>query len=289
MPAQTFEKRKSAYDKNAESLEYLFYLDVVDDQDIIEDYFIPNGRFEIIIDLADPVEIKSSTGKFIRRPQVSVVGHCDKSVHLRCVGPHFECIGAMIAPGKISTLFGKLPGIGHRRVLDLDDIIDNCSHELVTALHSVSSPIEKLQILDDFLQIHGTKKSMQPAFLDHALQVITQTNGKITVAELSKRVNCSSRHLRRTFIQHFGIGPKIFSSIIRLHDTVGRLVASEDSVADIISDGGYFDRAHFYKEFIRIVGMKPGDYFRHRRILSRNFFSESRLNKGTNSVSIVRM
>ena len=289
MPAQTFEKRKSAYDKNAESLEYLFYLDVVEDQDIIEDFFIPNGRFEIIIDLADPVDVKSTTGIFIRRPQVSVVGHCNKSVHLCCIGPHFECVGAMIAPGKISTLFGKLPGIEHGRVLDLNDIIDNRSYDLVTALRSVSSPHKKLQILDDFLHVHGNRKSVQPAFLDHALQVITQTNGKITVAELSKRVNCSSRHLRRTFIQHFGIGPKIFSSIIRLHDTVGRLVASEDSVADIISDGGYFDRAHFYKEFIRIVGMKPGDYFRHRRVLSRNFFSESRLNKGANSVSVIRI
>ena len=285
MPAQTFEKRTSAYDTNSASLDYLFYLDVKEHNDIIEDYFIPNGRYELIVDLGDPVEIMSSVGKFIRRPTVSLVGHSDKSVHIRCTGSHFKCVGAMIAPGKLSSLFGDKLQLQHGSIIDLGDMIRANAIDLVNALHIAPSPQRKIQILDDFINSVTNDNRAHPAFLDRALQIITQTHGKITVADLSRRVNCSSRHLRRTFIQHFGIGPKIFSSIIRLHDTVGRLVRSEDAVADIISDGGYFDRAHFYKEFIRIVGMKPGTYFKHQRMLSRNFFSEVHSIKQNRSIT----
>ena len=48
-----------------------------------------------------------------------------------------------------------------------------------------------------------------------------------------------------------------------MHEAVARLQAGEaDSLAQLALDLGYYDQAHFIKEFTALVGKPPGEYRR---------------------------
>lgn len=47
----------------------------------------------------------------------------------------------------------------------------------------------------------------------------------------------------------------------RLHEAARRIAESPDqSWADVAADLGYFDQAHFTREFTRVIGQPPGAY-----------------------------
>ncbi len=272
MQSTTFKKFETQFHQNLGVVDYLFYLEVVDHHEQITDCFLPNGRFELIADLGDQVSYFGKSAEWQIRPKVSVLGHHTHSVRLSCAGPKFQCVGAVFSLGKMAALIPDPAKRQYGSPTRLDNYFDNATNTLIHELQLAQQVHQKIHVLDRFIHRHVTVDHKQPAFLDHSLQLIDQHKGRISVADISKRVHCSTRHLRRSFIQHFGISPKALSSIIRLNYAVAQMINSNVAMSDIISDHGYFDRAHFYKEFTRIAGMPPSVYFNHARKLSRHFF-----------------
>lgn len=82
-----------------------------------------------------------------------------------------------------------------------------------------------------------------------------------SVAELAEQVGLSERSLERVSNAYIGVGPKWLLMRRRVHRAVERLNASEyESLSDLAHDLGWFDDAHFSREFKRIVGQTPRVY-----------------------------
>ena len=273
MPIINFEKHQSKQTDNREVLDYLFYLDVIDQKQTLTDYFLPNGRFELVVDLADRVRYLHADGQWHERPRISLRAQHTAALRVACSGPRYESIGAVFSLGKISSLIPDTASRQYGTVIDLEDIFPGSSDRLFTALKMFSDVGKKISILDQFISEKLSTINPQPPFVDHSLLLMLQCQGQITVGDLSKRVRCSTRHLRRTFIQHVGISPKLLCSILRLYDTSSRISRLNLPMSDVISDNGYFDRAHFYKDFIKIAGIAPSEFFNSPRFLSRHFFN----------------
>jgi AraC-like DNA-binding protein len=287
MPIVTFKKFDPFSEINHAYLDCFFYLDVFDEEKVIADHFIPNGRFEMIFDLADRVRVKRDDGAWDLRPRISIAGHHVKGVQVECVGSRFQSIGALISLGKISSLIPNPLTRRYGRHVDIDELYPGTSTMLMRDLNSLHTIKHKVRLIDEFISEKISEVSGQPAFLDHSLRLILQYKGQISVGDLSSRVHCSTRHLRRSFLQHFGMSPKVFSSIIRLYETAGQITRGQTTMADIISDNGYFDRAHFYKEFTRIVGIAPSQYFGSNHILSGHFFDRAVATRISTPVTLV--
>ena len=76
----------------------------------------------------------------------------------------------------------------------------------------------------------------------------------------------SERRLQRLFSAYVGIGPKWVIQRCRLIEAAERLAegAELDSAA-LAQELGYFDQAHFIRDFRGIVGRPPADYARSVR------------------------
>lgn len=277
MQSSVFKKFETQHESNQGIIDYLFYMDVHDDEQHLTDCFLPNGCFEIILDLSDRVNFSLEDGVWDSRPRVSILGHHVHGVRLSVCGPRFQCLGVVIRPGKIANIIPDPKDRQYGKPIPLDHLFPGSSNFLVERIKSALSISEKVKILDDFIRFRISPLHKQPAFLDHSLQYIIQNKGNVSVVDISKKVHCSTRHLRRSFVQHFGVSPKTFSSVIRLFYTAAHISKSNAPVADVISDHGYFDRAHFYKEFVRIAGIPPSVYFNSPRKLSSHFFSKAEL------------
>jgi AraC-like DNA-binding protein len=81
------------------------------------------------------------------------------------------------------------------------------------------------------------------------------------VDQLAERCHVSPRTLQRLFHEYVGVHPKWVVQRYRLHTAAERIAERPDlDLAALAADLGYFDQAHFIKEFKGLVGRTPTDY-----------------------------
>lgn len=85
----------------------------------------------------------------------------------------------------------------------------------------------------------------------------------LTVDALAGLAGINKRALQRLFQQYVGVGPKWVIKRYRMHEAVAQLQAgAAPELAQLALGLGYYDQAHFIKEFTALVGKPPGEYRR---------------------------
>ncbi len=83
----------------------------------------------------------------------------------------------------------------------------------------------------------------------------------LTVAEVADRHAVTVRTLQRLFTHYVGVGPKWVLTRYRLHDAVADLDAGwSGTLTDLAVRYGWYDQAHFTRDFTALVGVTPGHY-----------------------------
>ncbi|GAA0375071.1 helix-turn-helix domain-containing protein [Bacillus horti] len=86
----------------------------------------------------------------------------------------------------------------------------------------------------------------------------------IKVEQLSTRTGLSIRQLQRLFRKYIGVTPKWVIKRFRLQEAAERLERDESlQWAEIAVQLGYFDQAHFIKDFKAVIGQSPNTYRQH--------------------------
>jgi AraC-like DNA-binding protein len=81
------------------------------------------------------------------------------------------------------------------------------------------------------------------------------------VEELAILHHLAPRTLQRLFRRYVGVGPKWVLKRLRIHLATERLNATHPpSWTDLALDLGYYDHAHFIRDFRLIVGRSPAEY-----------------------------
>lgn len=86
----------------------------------------------------------------------------------------------------------------------------------------------------------------------------------LTSAErLAAHCGIGLRALQRLFGEYVGASPKWVINRYRLHEAIERLAAGTAvDWADLALELGYFDQAHFNRDFRKLVGRAPGEFVR---------------------------
>jgi AraC-like DNA-binding protein len=82
-----------------------------------------------------------------------------------------------------------------------------------------------------------------------------------SVDQLVELAGMDKRTLQRLFQKYVGISPKWIIKRYRLHEAIARV--QEGAVANwsaLALDLGYFDQAHFIRDFRALVGQTPAGY-----------------------------
>jgi AraC-like DNA-binding protein len=83
------------------------------------------------------------------------------------------------------------------------------------------------------------------------------------VADVTDRTGLGTRRLQRLFATYVGVPPKWVIRRARLHEAVERLDRGDEvDLAFLARELGYFDQAHFARDFRSAVGRPPTAYTR---------------------------
>ena len=83
----------------------------------------------------------------------------------------------------------------------------------------------------------------------------------VAVADLATRHGVTVRTLQRLFTHYVGVGPKWVLARYRLHDAITEIDDGYDgTLTDLAHRYGWYDQAHFTRDFTALVGVPPGQY-----------------------------
>lgn len=179
---------------------------------------------------------------------------------VRVVGVHFKPWG--ISP------FVDVPSTELRdRWVPVDAVWERSLDRMRDQLAGATSTGETLRTAEDAM------RSRLVSAPSRGLELVTRTAGRleaswgaVSVRALTGGAGVSGNHLATQFKSHVGVTPKRLARIYRF----ARLILSVDALhpvdwSELAQASGYFDQAHFSKEFKDFTGHTPTAYLTLRR------------------------
>lgn len=174
---------------------------------------------------------------------------------------HIDAIGIRFNPGGASRFFSvPLSDINNSTTnlnnFALDHFLERCQEAKET-----NPERDILWFVDSLL----LKMLKEPRRTDLLMQVlrnrINTSKGTVSISEIIKDIGKSYRQIERLFKVYMGMTPKQYARIIRVENARYLLKNNiNQSCTEIGELSGFYDQAHFIREFKSIVGMPPRKY-----------------------------
>lgn len=174
-------------------------------------------------------------------------------------------IGAVFRPGALSALFNTPAHAFKNDVVSLQTLVGSQISALRQQLVETASAEAQCKLLETFLSRRlDTSFQPNPAVI-YSVEQLNNKNGTPRIAEIRDKIGYSRRHFSGLFKQLVGITPKQYAKICRFQYTL-TLMHHRDirDWADVALAGGYYDQPHFNRDFKRLSGISPTEYYRNQ-------------------------
>jgi len=208
---------------------------------------------------------------------------CVDILFSRCGGEPIglETVGLMTAPRRVQegrSFFGVRfrPGMASAFIPGAELLTDKTNPLEDFAGHAERRMFERLADADGLEQMgelmDGLLRPLDPP--DVGSRVMWQLGSAEGSAggsldQLIAQSGLSMRHFRRLCLERAGVSPKYLSRILRFRKAAEKIGGmrgfGQPSWADFAAACGYYDQAHFIREFQEFAGCTPGRFLQSRR------------------------
>jgi AraC-like DNA-binding protein len=226
---------------------------------------VPRGAVTLIIDVGQRQQIDFYAADGCTRldvPPAFVTGsHTDSYVSE--MPANEPAMAVHFRPGGAFPFLGIPLGELENAYVGLDDIWGRAGLELHERLIDASTMAARFGILESFLLSQRSSVRRHPG-VAAAVDAI-EANPSIQMVDIRRLVGMTAKRLIALFRAEIGLSPKAYARIRRLQAAL-RLLGSM-SGAQVAAEVGYFDQAHFVREFRSFTGMTPTQYTQQRLVL----------------------
>lgn len=249
--------RKSPSEAYTDYIEgfYLFY-----DIDNKTDHWIFNDGFPSIIlfpDKNNQVCITIDGKENIVKSGWIDVGVM-KKVYVRYLEDLDYILIIRFKPEYFHKLFNLHPSFfKYRNITTLAEI--NFDAEFLSQVFTTDSIDNKITIIESYIKSLITTKD-RIGLLKSAVELINQTKGQISVADVIREIGVNYKWLERNFSKYLGLTPKEYIQLQRFISAYLNLHADPNDLLNVAITNGYYDYNHFLKEFKDFTGKTPVEY-----------------------------
>jgi AraC-like DNA-binding protein len=130
--------------------------------------------------------------------------------------------------------------------------------ELSERLHAAAEDSTRVALVEELLL---ELPFARDPLVSRALSRLTSPDDPAAVARVARELGLSERQLERRFVAKIGIAPKRYARLWRFQRAVG-MAGSASSLGALAQAAGYYDQAHFIRDFRGFVGVSPREYLR---------------------------
>jgi AraC-like DNA-binding protein len=160
------------------------------------------------------------------------------------------------------TLLGLCAFLGHpvgplaNRVVPIAAVLGRFGDELTEQLSAVPTWDARFALLDRTILARIDRNRHVPPIVRRTYNSVVQHRGRVAIRSLVEEAGCSQRHLIAQFNSHIGLTPKVFARILRFGRAAEMLTGAQPAtLADIALACGYYDQAHFARDFRAFAGV----------------------------------
>jgi len=175
------------------------------------------------------------------------------------------CVQVNLTPLGARRFFGLPMHELANRTVDLEDALGPAARRLAARLGELRDWESRFALLESFLAARlarGPEPSPAVAF---AWDKLAEKAGLVEIGALAAELGWSRKRLIAEFRDGIGLPPKTLARIFRFHRAVERLTgAASARFAELAHECGYYDQAHFNRDFREFAGSTPGEFLRRR-------------------------
>jgi AraC-like DNA-binding protein len=241
---------------------------IVEGSDTVTQKIIPDGSSELVFHFGDRYKVHTEDTPETLQSFSIAAGQLNKPIFLTPTG-NSGVLGVKFRPLGMWRLLGCNMDLLTNETFALRDVLDQQTEDLADMIRSVATNQKRIGIVETFL-LHRIKRK-DPSAIEPLIGEIHQHQGQVSIRELSGKFKVSGRKIERLFLQQVGVPAKLYSRLVRFAHVYRLVQQPELTKAEATYLCGYFDQAHFNKEFREFTGENPESYFSQNHAFS-NFF-----------------
>lgn len=225
----------------------------------------PPFRSEVLSHPSVNVSVESGTGpRFgVPLPAVLVHGVVSRRFVIDLVGVG-RTTAVKFRPGGFTAFTGARPA--RDRAVPLGDELRVPARQLLDGVLAVEEDHERAAVLDAALAPHAPEPPAAYLDLLELFDRMVDDRSLVRVEQVAALAGVGVRSLQRLFAAYVGVSPKAVLTRYRLQDAAALIDAGEvDDLAGLAASLGWFDQAHFSRDFRAVVGTTPSAYLQRAR------------------------
>ncbi len=222
---------------------------------------IPTENVQLMFHYKNPFVVINPDGSTVNQPRSILSGLSNSFSDVSTLGESGVVFVTFHPNGACHFLDFPLSEIENKSV-DLSNIFYKQVSEIEELLFLKKSMAERVSVIDNFLLKRFAPIPVNDSLIIlKGIEVIKNSNGQTTALSLSNYLSVSPKSLERKFSHYLGKTPKQIIRLIRFQTVVSDLSVNLDmNLTEYAYLNGYFDQAHFIKDFKALSGYTPKEF-----------------------------
>jgi AraC-like DNA-binding protein len=233
-----------------------------DTEGVSSDKVFATGHMEIMFNVGTEGIQQLTYAGITNQPDIQLWGQTIEPFSFVSCGKH-SMFGIRFFTHTAACFFKERLDQFNNQVLDFKDVAGSEAALLRCRLVESKSLKQRIELTDKFLL---KKLSLSPVTVDRLKLVksimfdVSREDFFENMNTIASRYGISARYLQKLFVNYAGISPKLYVKIARFQKSLQLVVDKNLSLTSIAYECGYFDQAHFIKDFKFFTGSAPSRF-----------------------------
>jgi AraC-like DNA-binding protein len=190
-----------------------------------------------------------------------IVGTMSEGATVNMDNDSIQTFGVRFYPGGLQAFIRESADKFTDKMEYIETLEQKILVELQQFLSRIPSIPEKIAFVNQYFTLKQRSNIQWENDFQNIVYCIYKSNGNIRLSEIARKEAISEKQITRIVHNRVGLSTKELINIIRMQNVLRIINANRrGKIIDIALETGYYDQAHFTKDFIKFCDMSPAKY-----------------------------